>query len=1095
MHKIKMLSLWILVVVGALPLTAAPLAKTITITDYIGVAWTNELVHEPFAFAPGALKGGATARVAIGTTAIPSQISDVVRHDDGSIKSMNVWFMATVPADGTVTFTITPGQPGAVATGATARTTADTIALTTSAPNPVGIRLLNTAKSYDWPIPAAQAPGPIQGLLLPSGRITGSGILEVPFNVRSIQSEVTATGPLFVEAKIRYGFDTGYWIFTARVVQGSPLILISEELDNGWNDETAAAMDHFYTFTLNGENFQPTQAYLVSFGRMTKDYTNLQDQVSQPEVIATGMQLSAAGANVSGYTLDFTNTRTDYYLIGWPSWSPRVGVGIRYVEPGKDAVGVISVHTPSWRNQMAIRFRATSAGAVQMCLPLQVYDQAWDTDGYGRTSPNASGRTTDVPANTARRSYGIMLTAAESEKPVVLGSLLRASAKFGAWPLDEVKDWILDWPDPLAKGPWAGTTGKIGAQMLEHMRRWVELKRATGNFGLWTMHDYFFVSQWKMGSDGKGGQKDLQEIINDPQQLTAADRAQLRHLAAYQAYLINSPEAFPWGTGAHLGNPNMSIMAINARVYASQIIHDHPQFVSWGQWSLGFLKEYVNRYTRDSGAAYECPHYTLEVTLKQMADANALLLAGGIGDALSTDRFKNGIRFTFNWLLPPDLRFSGKRMVMPVGNTSYSTYSPELATQLVNLFKEGDPELAGQVQWAANQTLPDDKQLKITTESMPPLGSTWVKDYGVFMRHGFGTPYETYFHMLAGNCLGHYEQTDHLVYTLYAKGQPINLHFGNGYFPWLCRPWLRNGIAVDHRTSWAYERLFAKVNTAAFMPATEYAHASLDMDELLPPCGEYPVDYGKKDPNPPDWSHPEKMPLMTWHRQILFVKDQDPKGPNYFVVRDTFDGKPTKTTEDSFWFLANDLTRQGDVFHVDGQLPVDLDVFVNCPTNPPVAAPPPSYSHWQSFTSRKDDLKYYPGGKRAETQLALRLKQPAGGGYFVVLYPRLKGLDPAATYTTLGENAVKVETPLATDYLLVNAFPATVQADGMALTGLAVAVRKYQDGKIVVTNSEGPSTVQVAGKTITGDGPFSVTMIGDKVESKTYAADAKVEVK
>ena len=48
----------------------------------------------------------------------------------------------------------------------------------------------------------------------------------------------------------------------------------------------------------------------------------------------------------------------------------------------------------------------------------------------------------------------------------------------------------------------------------------------------------------------------------------------------------------------------------------------------------------------------------------------------------------------------------------------------------------------------------------------------------------------------------------------------------------------------------------------------------------------------------------------------------------------------------------------------------------------------------------------------------------------MVLYPRLKDIDPAADFTRLGENAVKVETPASVDYLLVNNFPATLSASG-----------------------------------------------------------------
>ncbi|OPZ82656.1 MAG: hypothetical protein BWY76_02650 [bacterium ADurb.Bin429] len=267
------------------------------------------------------------------------------------------------------------------------------------------------------------------------------------------------------------------------------------------------------------------------------------------------------------------------------------------------------------------------------------------------------------------------------------------------------------------------------------------------------------------------------------------------------------------------------------------------------------------------------------------------------------------------------------------------------------------------------------------------------------------------------------------------------------------------------------------------------------MDELLPRCGEYPVDYGKTDPDPIKLEPREAMPLMTWHRQIMFVKDVDPKGPNYFVVRDSFGGKPSKPTDDTFWFLATGMTREGDIFHFDGQLPVDMDVFVNSPAG---AQPETGkFGHVQQPYGRMtgDDLKYYPNKVRREDQLFLRLKQPAGGGYCVVLYPRLKDVDPPAAYTSLGEHAVKVVTPLSTDYLLLNAFPASAKADGVEITGIAVAVRKYEDGTIHVTNSEGDMTVAVAGKTITGSGAFSVTITGGKVETKTFGEGAKVEVK
>lgn len=1065
---------------------AASLAKSFTITDYVGVAWTDELVHETLSFARGALNGPATACVEAGKGAIPSQISDVERHDDGSVKSMNVWFLATVPAYGAVTYTVTPGKTCPTDAGVQVKTTPDTVELTTAAPSPIGIRLLNCTKTYVWPAPAQQTPGPICGLLLPSGRVTGSGQLHVPFHVRSIATEITATGPLFAEARVRYRFDEGYWTFTARVVKGSPLVQISEDLDAGWNAQNGFKVDRFYVFTVNGQNFRPSQIFYMA--RNNRDEYNTLMPPTPQDIVGTvaGSPISASTTVCGGFTpAGPTAGAQDYGLIGWPCWSTRVGVGLRYIEPGKDAVGFVALDTPNWRNQMAIRFRSEAGGELTANLPLQVYEQEWDIDGYGRHSPNATGKTLDVPEMQARRKWGIMLTTPEDEKQQKCLSLLAAASKAGAWPLDQVKDWTLDWPDPMAGAKWAPQSTKGAKELMEKVDKWIALKRALGNFGIFSMHDYFIVSNWNLSA--------LKTVFNDPAQFCAADRQRLRRQVAYLAYVMHSTQVFPWGTGAHLGNPNMSMMAMQTRSFCSALVVDHPMVHPWGQWTSAFVRNYIERFVNDAGAFYECPSYTF-VTLSELIESNNVMTANGLADAMNTTRFADGVRFTINWLLPRDLRFNNLRTIMPIGNTSYQSIVPDFNAKMVGYLRDRNPDLAGQFQWAMNQTLPADKRLTQVKDAAPVLKSTWYKDYGVVMRHGFGTPYETCFFMMAGKCLGHYETTDHMVYTLYAKGQPINLHFGNGYFPQLGRPWLRNGVSVDHRVNWAYERLYATIDTAAFMPATEYVHAALDMEELLPRCGEYPVEYGKKDPDPVKVENIEKMPLMTWHRQVLFVKDDDPKGPNYFAVRDGFSGKPSKPTDDSFWFLATKMTRLGDVFHFEGQLPVDMDVFVNSPARPEVETAEFGHIQQPYYRLTGDDLNCYPNKKRRENQLCLRLKQPAGGGYFVVLYPRLKGIDPPAAFTTLGEKAVKVTTPLSTDYLLLDAFPSTISAPGIAMTGTAVAIRKYRDGKIVITNSDGAATVQVDGKTITGAGAFSVTITGDKVEKKTYADGAKVDV-
>jgi len=74
----------------------------------------------------------------------------------------------------------------------------------------------------------------------------------------------------------------------------------------------------------------------------------------------------------------------------------------------------------------------------------------------------------------------------------------------------------------------------------------------------------------------------------------------------------------------------------------------------------------------------------------------------------------------------------------------------------------------------------------------------------------------------------------------------------------------------------------------------------------------------------------EIIPPVTWRRSILFVKDRDPLGPNYFAIRDSFDGA-TRPTDWSCWCLATDVRFEGNVARFTGQYGVDMDVAVFSP--------------------------------------------------------------------------------------------------------------------------------------------------------------------
>jgi len=112
----------------------------------------------------------------------------------------------------------------------------------------------------------------------------------------------------------------------------------------------------------------------------------------------------------------------------------------------------------------------------------------------------------------------------------------------------------------------------------------------------------------------------------------------------------------------------------------------------------------------------------------------------------------------------------------------------------------------------------------------------------------------------------------------------------------------------------------------------------------------------------------------------------------------------------------------------------------------------------------------------------------------VVLYPRLKAGDPPAKFYRLAESAVKIETPLSTDYVFLLSYPFTYKDERVEFRGMAATVRFYRSGKIAVANCEGKARVRVGGRTITGEGAFVVTLDGERVSSETHEAQAHVQV-
>jgi hypothetical protein len=235
-----------------------------------------------------------------------------------------------------------------------------------------------------------------------------------------------------------------------------------------------------------------------------------------------------------------------------------------------------------------------------------------------------------------------------------------------------------------------------------------------------------------------------------------------------------------------------------------------------------------------------------------------------------------------------------------------------------------------------------------------------------------------------------------------------------------------------------------------------------------------------------------------WTRRVLFLNDQDPDGPNYFVIRDVIRGElPCEWT---LWVYGDIARFETTPIVAKGNFGVDLLVYLLD----------------QDKGNVNTGMVELPADRRKQTLIHLR--RPAGRGVLAVLFPTLPD-QPAPQVTLLPDGAgAKVEVPGRTDWIFLPEQRASLTADGIEFSGIAGsfsqrgAVRHYMIERRTRLVAQGlgvscnfPIDLMVSGNTIQGrsnsldavpiltlTGPVaqrakSVTIASDNTKSLTFA--------
>ncbi len=1026
-------------------LTWAEPGAAVAIEDLTGHNWPPQLVQYRMAWEPGAAHPeGVRAQDEAGQT-LATQLEDVVKHPDGSLASALVGWIASVPANGTARYTVAaqpvktykpapqPETDLKVAQGGNLEIATDKIAL----------RLPSAPLVVETP-QTEGIPAPILAVRGRSGAWLGRGWMELPGGVTRVTPELRASGPVFADYHVEYEGPAGRYLVDIRMVTGSEVALVSEQYD------TAAGAFKFSLY----ENLKPDTGRWRGHSASTQFAPDYKGFFSDQEAVSP---------------LKYDREGAIFGLAGWMTWWPDTGFYWGVYDsnnPQSDYLGIFRSRSGQWQNPTWPGVEMAQAPDLVASFGLGCGKRQWGL--YSATAAEAvpvSGRTAESGLNRAMLCYGEM-------------------------PLDKYKDWILDWPgaDQDTYPRMFIAPGELEA-VRTRVQAWPEgMSRLNTVFGMWSRYlvtedeklgqdlvnaeageDYNWmglkrrlqwdVTEWLEGEGDcgtamhnlhgqiKGRTNALRyDVVASVKNMTPKERRQLRALEAFESSKMADPDWVPFGTGFHLGNPNMPTAVAATLGVCGAALPSHPYAQQWMDRAYRYVRDTVNSFTASGGAWNECPHYQMDASLQQILQLAVALKNAGYADLFQEQKLRDTMAYAAEISTPPDPRI-GMRRLPSFGHTPLESTS--LWGWMASQTREIDPNFAATQQWMwqesgrALQYPYDELEIDPNGEAQAPsYTSRNFPGFGAVLRSGSPDPRETYFCLRGGYWRSHYEAADWGNFILYAKGAPLCLDFASQYGPTVNRSYMHNRISFNHQVS----ADSGSVTAFATGEKADYLRCTTQTQRLfeLPETPEEEQKLYEQRVLLPNSSPPSKqIPTATWDRRVALLKDADVMGPNYVVMRDSFSDHLVPT-DWNLWSLASEVRWEGGRALVTAMYGgVLLDVYMLEPAAPQFVTgewahkfmPGNTGGLWQTHN---------PGVPFEERQKLLRVQQGPGGGYLAVLYPRTAEEAPPQVEALANGVGAKVVTPLGTDVVLLLGQEGTATAEQAILEGSAATIRQQQ---------------------------------------------------
>lgn len=956
-----------------------------TLREYLGRGWSNECVSFPLSDVQ--TKAATQGRALLGPGGL-----ETAYQVSGAGSTARISFQADLPPYQTLAYTF----------AGTAAKPATDLRVTEDA---TGIQIVNGRIGIELRKRLQPGQGPIARVRLGSGIWTGGSTIEGGTPPAAYEVEMTANGPVFAEAVCRATWaDKGTWTLRVRVERAEPVVLVDEQFD--------APGGGVFRVVLGDKAFQPT---------------HMLNRDSRAESAA--VRADAIGG---------------YYLEPWVHWNngghgnwialyTPTPVTPDTPQPAQDKTvkALTEALTPKTKDPRPDML------AIALLKPSLWLDPKWAGKApQGGTGVGTAVRdgvmTVDMPVQGGRRVW--LLGALDKEASVaVLGQRVapppqQLVVKHGDIPLDTVKDWVLDWTGDednhpvlfVRKADLPALRSRLVSDPKE-LERWrsqqpvdkylldgpIKEFLATGDSQLGKRmaekaEEYLQTCvDWYLKEDYlhcPGTAPHMQSLIStvinlvDPvlstDAFTPERRKRVLAKLAFIGYILERPDYWSPERG-YSGFANMTSVVALYRTGVACILPSHPKAKAWAQQGLGQLAWQLTAWSDEDGGWVEAPHYAM-VSFDHMLAGFTMAANAGLGDYFYHPRMRKVVEWFAGISTPRDSRSGGFRHQPPIGNT-YHGEPNGVYGLIASMWKQKDPAFAAQMQWMFEQS-----------GSIPTLGNGWnfpamlgyrfqmsqsgvtakpanfgsalYRNTGAVLRNTMQTDRETYLHIIGGPNNSHYDYDSGSI-ILYGKGRV------------LCDDW---GYIGKHGG-----QFHSMLGGGGGIMNLESFGACAAFDQVSGTCG-------------------------SWTRQIGLVKDPDPLGPTFFLLRDLNGGGADNWR---LWMTGAEVRTGDQGATLIGSEDVDMDIIVREAAALKFATDKVTQHSNNGFRNGREvpvDI----------TQIRLQGTLPGGTALSAILYPRLK-TEPAPQVTWHADGHIaQVVTKAGTDYVYLGTKPKPAPAAG-----------------------------------------------------------------